>query len=271
MKTREKAFTLIELLVVIAIIALLLAVVTPALKRAKESARGIMCRSNLRQLASGLQSYYTENDDKALQDPGGAKFWFIDIAPYLGEGHLEVNTVDGERPEDLLVATMSMIKCPSTKEPEKPWNPALSDADNYAWGTAKHQYRYHSIRVEGSYAMNAWVGGWIGWDFDPDTGPGQANLSISYRDSGCTKSTVPVIADATWVDTYPEGTEPVPADLSKGDLSNDGLGRLCINRHGKETSIAFADGHVERIALERLWMLPWNKAFEYQNDIRIDY
>lgn len=276
MTKRKRAFTLIELLVVIAIIALLLAVIVPALKKVKESARCIMCRSNLRQLASGLQSYYVENDNKALQDVGGEKFWFIDIAPYLGEAHFEVDTAEGERPEDLLVATMSLIKCASTKEPDKPWDPTLNDGANSTWGYAKYQYRYHSIRVEGSYAINSWVGGWIAsgygdYSFDPADPAGLDNLAMSYRNMGCTKPTVPVIADAIWVDTYPEGTDPVPTDLSEGDAGNAGLGRLCTNRHGKETDIAFADGHVEKVQLERLWMLPWNKRFEYRADINIEY
>jgi prepilin-type N-terminal cleavage/methylation domain-containing protein len=59
-----KAFTLIELLVVIAILALLLAVITSALKKAKFLARQKLCISNVRQQTISFYSYATDNSDR---------------------------------------------------------------------------------------------------------------------------------------------------------------------------------------------------------------
>lgn len=59
----QAAFTLVELLVVMAIIGVLAALLLPAFGRAKESARGTACLSNLRQIGVGLQLYVQENNN----------------------------------------------------------------------------------------------------------------------------------------------------------------------------------------------------------------
>jgi|WetSurMetagenome_2_1015567.scaffolds.fasta_scaffold469081_1 prepilin-type N-terminal cleavage/methylation domain-containing protein len=63
MMQKRKGFTLIELLVVVAIIAVLVAMLLPAMKRARETARTVLCQSNLKQLGTLFQMYMDQNSD----------------------------------------------------------------------------------------------------------------------------------------------------------------------------------------------------------------
>jgi prepilin-type N-terminal cleavage/methylation domain-containing protein/prepilin-type processing-associated H-X9-DG protein len=82
MKTKTKssyqnAFTLIELLVVIAIIAMLLAILVPALGKAKEYAYRIICASNIRAQATGIRLYAEQNKGTVPRNENG--WWFQDL------------------------------------------------------------------------------------------------------------------------------------------------------------------------------------------------
>ena len=69
--SRGKGFTLIELLVVIAIIAVLMAILMPALNRAREQGKRATCLSNLKQLTLAWILYADDNDDKIVNGDSG--------------------------------------------------------------------------------------------------------------------------------------------------------------------------------------------------------
>jgi prepilin-type N-terminal cleavage/methylation domain-containing protein/prepilin-type processing-associated H-X9-DG protein len=76
---KNKAFTLIELLVVIAIIALLLSIAVPALRKAKEAAMNLICKTNLRAYGQAGNAYLTENAN--FLPPSGLTIFNMNNAP----------------------------------------------------------------------------------------------------------------------------------------------------------------------------------------------
>src|SRR5690242_981296 len=65
---RTRGFTLIEVLVVVSIIALLVAILVPSLKKARQVSKRTVCEANLRQIAHGFQSYLQNNRDTFPKD-----------------------------------------------------------------------------------------------------------------------------------------------------------------------------------------------------------
>jgi len=137
MNHRRKAFTLVELLVVIGIIAVLIAILLPALNKARQAADRVVCGSNMRQVGLAMLTYASENKgtlpwgawnfragfalgsyqhppDYTAINPNFYIAWDALISRYLGQTLTQVEQLGGAY-KGLAGPATRVLRCPAER------------------------------------------------------------------------------------------------------------------------------------------------------------
>jgi prepilin-type N-terminal cleavage/methylation domain-containing protein len=246
--TRKHAFTLIELLVVIAIIAILAALLLPALARAKAKGQRITCLNNLRQFNLAHQMYLNDATGKSIDYNYGIGLWIDRLMIYAGSKQ---------------TTNAPLRVCPIANKRGYDTGNGLDfmgAADAY-WGPLS-SYFGSSAGSYGAYAINGWI-----YSDNPPPQVGSIPTTWYFGTVANVRglSEVPMIGDAVWIDAWPQYSQNIPTDTYKGNPSDGGLGRFGIYRHGDSINLTFMDGSGRFTKVKKLKTLHWSTDPSWPN------
>jgi prepilin-type N-terminal cleavage/methylation domain-containing protein/prepilin-type processing-associated H-X9-DG protein len=245
---KRKGFTLIELLVVIAIIALLLGILIPSLKRARNSARAVVCQSNLKQWGILLSTY--------IDDRHGQFFRFF------GEGYLLFTDSQlmplGFSKTNIKLCPMAIRKSERLYEKDlvrgmegSPISAPSGYIKNFCLGSSFNAWGWlDDDKPCSSYGLSAA----LCWNIFLKNVPLVPLKGINiYSEKG--QSKIPVMLDSAsyWSIFLWEGQRPAPTE--------DEETSCCINRHDGGVNSLFLDWSVRKVGLKELWKLNWHENF----------
>jgi prepilin-type N-terminal cleavage/methylation domain-containing protein len=148
-------FTLVELLVVITIIGVLIALLLPAVQSAREAARVLQCKNNLKQLALACHNYESTMKGLPLLYSGSNQLgWMTQVLPFFGQQNIYDQYDITLAWFDAVNAKVSAIRIPATECPSSPVEHVYTGTDNNFSGLSPNPMTTFTVATTDYFAVS---------------------------------------------------------------------------------------------------------------------